>query len=86
MLCDTCCTRRKYIRIAGDDKPVEVVKSRFMELSGGHIRYALSCLQDNTSKVRNIKQYLLAVLYNAPLTMNNYYSALVQHDMTEKKT
>lgn len=86
LLVDTCCTGRKYVRIAGDDKPVEVVKKRLMELRGGHIRYVLSCLQKNTTKVRNIKQYLLAVLYNASLTMNNYYSALVQCDKTEKKT
>lgn len=81
LLIDTCCTTRKMIRIAGDDKPAEVVKSQFMKLTGEHIRFVLSCLKENTTKVRNMKQYLLTVLYNAPLTISNYYSSRVNHDM-----
>lgn len=84
LLIDTCCTNRKMIRIAGDDKPVEVVKSRLMKLDGEHIKFVLDCLRENTTKVRNMKQYLLASLYNAPLTMSNYYTALVNHDMANR--
>ena len=81
LLVDTCCTARKLIRIAGDDKPVDVVKSQFMKLTGEHIHFVLSCLKENTTKVRNMKQYLLTALYNAPLTISNYYSSRVNHDM-----
>ena len=78
---DTWCSRRKLIRIAGDDKPAEVVKARLLKLDGDHLRFVLMCLKENTTLVRNMRQYLLAALYNAPLTMNNYYTARVQHDM-----
>ena len=81
LLVDTCCSVRKVIRIAGDDKPVDVVKSQFMKLTGEHIRFVLSCMKENTTKVRNMKQYLLTALYNAPLTISNYYSSRVNHDM-----
>ena len=81
LLVDTVCSRRKLIRIAGDDKPAEVVKARLLKLDGDHLRFVLMCLKENTTLVRNMRQYLLAALYNAPLTMNNYYTARVQHDM-----
>ena len=81
LLVDTVCSRRKLIRIAGDDKPAEVVKARLLKLDGDHLRFVLMCLKENTTLVRNMRQYLLAALYNAPLTMSNYYSARVQHDM-----
>lgn len=81
LLIDTCCTARRRIRIAGDDKPVEVVKSQFMKLTGEHIRFVISCMKENTTKIRNMKQYLLAALYNAPLTISNYYSSRVNYDM-----
>lgn len=71
----------KVIRIAGDDYPAEVVKSRFMKLDSSHVQYVMDCMKDNTTYVRNIKKYLLAALYNAPTTINSYYSSLVQHDM-----
>ena len=81
LLVDTVCSRRKFIRIAGDDKPAEVVKARLLKLDGDHLRFVLMCLKENTILVRNMRQYLLAALYNAPLTMSNYYTARVQHDM-----
>ena len=81
LLVDTVCTRREYIRVASDDKPREVVKSRFMKLDSGHIQYVMECLKENTTDVRNIKQYLLAALYNAPGTISSYYSAKVNHDL-----
>ena len=81
LIVDTVCSARKVIRIAGDDYPAEVVKSRFMKLDSSHVQYVMDCMKDNTSYVRNIKKYLLAALYNAPATINSYYSSLVQHDM-----
>ena len=81
ILTDTCCSRRPFIRIGGEDKPSQIVKSKFMKLDGEHIRYVLACFLENTTKVRNIKQYLLAALYNAPMTIGSYYTALVNHDM-----
>lgn len=81
LLVETVCAKRKYTRVAGSDFPQEVVKARLLKLDSEHIEFVLSCLKENTTKVRNIKQYLLAVLYNAPTTISNYYSSLVNHDM-----
>ena len=81
LIVDTVCSARKVIRIAGDDYPAEVVKSRFMKLDSSHVQYVMDCMKNNTTYVRNIKKYLLAALYNAPTTINSYYSSLVQHDM-----
>jgi len=81
LIVDTVCTARKTVRISGDDFPAEVVKSRFLKLNSTHIQYVMDCMRENTTYVRNIKKYLLAALYNAPSTISNYYSALVQHDM-----
>lgn len=81
LIVDTVCSARKVIRIAGDDYPAEVAKSRFMKLDSSHVQYVMDCMKDNTTYVRNIKKYLLAALYNAPTTINSYYSSLVQHDM-----
>ena len=83
LIVDTVCSARKTIRIAGDDYPAEVVKSRFMKLDSSHVRYVMDCMRENTTYVRNIKKYLLAALYNAPATIGNYYSSLVQHDMSK---
>ena len=81
LIVDTVCSVRKTIRIAGDDYPAEVVKSRFLKLDSSHVQYVIDCMKNNTTYVRNIKKYLLAALYNAPATINNYYSSLVQHDL-----
>ena len=81
LIVDTVCSARKVIRIAGDDYPAEVVKSRFMKLDSSHVQYVMDCMKDNTSYVRNIKKYLLAALYNAPATIDSYYTSLVSHDM-----
>ena len=83
LMLDAICSKRKYIRIAGDDKPAAVVRSQFMKLDFMHIEYVLGCMKNNGSKVRNIKQYLLAALYNAPLTMQSYYQAWVNNDRAE---
>lgn len=81
LLVETVCSKRKTIRIAGDDKPAQIVKSRLMKLNEEHIRYVMDCMKENTTKIRNIRQYLLAALYNAPATINSYYAALVNHDL-----
>ena len=77
LIVDTVCSARKTIRIAGDDYPAEVVKSRFLKLDSSHVQYVIDCMKNNTTYVRNIKKYLLAALYNAPATINSYYSSLV---------
>lgn len=81
LMVETVCAKRKTTRIAGSDFPHEVVRSRFLKLDSGHIEYVMEALQKNTSDVRNMKQYLLAVLFNAPTTMNNSYTSRVNHDM-----
>mgnify|MGYP001264713879 FL=1 len=81
LMVDTVCSKRQTIRIAGDDYPAEVVKSRFLNLTASHIEYILDRMRENTTYVRNIKKYLLAALYNAPVTMDSYYTSLVSHDL-----
>ena len=79
IILETVCTSRKKIRIAGDDYPAELVKSKFMKLNSEHIRFVLDCMQENTTKIRNIKQYLKAVLFNAgrlPFAACEYVHAL----------
>ena len=83
LMLETVCTARKTIRVAGDDYPAELVKSKYMKLTGEHIRFVLDGLRENTTRVRNIKQYLRAMLFNAPSTISNYYTALVAHDMAQ---
>ena len=78
---DTVCSSKRLIRIGGEEMPKDIVKSRLLKLNSEHIRYVLDCMGENTTRVRNIRQYLLTTLYNAPVTISNYYSALVNHDM-----
>ena len=81
LMLDVVCSRRAAIRISGEEMPAEVVKSRFLKLGAEHIQYVLDCLKDNPPRIRNIKQYLLTALYNAPLTIENYYAAQIDHDL-----
>lgn len=81
LLVDTVCATKKYIRVAGSDYPAEVVRSRLLKLNAHHIEFVISCFKENTTKVRNVKQYLLTSLYNAPVTIDSYYTALVHHDL-----
>ncbi len=81
LILDVLTSKRSVIRICGESRPLEVVKNRFMKLTTEHIRYVLSCLSENTTEVKNIRQYLLAALYNAPSTISSYYRAKVNHDM-----
>ena len=78
---ETVCSTRSRIRVAGNDYPTEVVRSKLLKLNGEHIRFVTDCLKQNTTRIRNIRQYLLAMLFNAPSTMSSYYTALVAHDM-----
>jgi len=78
---ETVCSTRSRIRVAGNDYPAEVVRSKLLKLNSEHIRFVTDCLKQNTTRIRNIRQYLLAALFNAPSTMSSYYTALVAHDM-----
>ena len=81
LIVETVCAKRKTTRIAGADFPHEVVRSRFLKLDSSHIEFVMECLHNNTTEVRNMKQYLLTVLFNAPTTISNHYTAQVNHDM-----
>ncbi|MBR6224887.1 MAG: replication initiator protein A [Firmicutes bacterium] len=81
LLAETCCSGRKAIRVAGNDLPAVAVKERLMNLNSQHIEYILDCLKGNCANVKNMKQYLLASLFNAPVTINPYYQAKVNHDI-----
>ena len=83
ILVETICTTRQTVRVAGNNFPAEIVKSRLLKLTAEHIRFVLGCLSRNTTKIRNIRQYLLTTLYNAPTTIDNYYAAMVSHDLAE---
>ena len=81
LMLEVILSKRPYIRIAGDDFPREVVRSRFLKINSSHLEYVFDCIDKNTTKVGNIKAYLLAALYNAPATMDSYYRAEVNHDL-----
>lgn len=83
IMVDTICSGQARIMVAGDYKPAAVVKSQLMKLNGSHLSYVLECFRKNTTKVKNVKGYLLSSLYNAPLTMGAYFTALVNNDMAE---
>lgn len=81
LVLEICLFSNNTILIAGNEYPADVVKERFLRLDASHLQYVLDCLRDNTSKIRNIKKYILAALYNAPVTIDGYYMAEVNHDM-----
>ena len=81
IICDVVCVPRKTIRIAGEEYPYSLVKSKFLKLNSSHLQYVISCMQNNTTKVANIKAYLITALYNAPNTISHYYNAEVNHDL-----
>ncbi len=85
LLVDTVCSNNAFVRIGGEKKEASVVKSQFMKLDKGHIDYVLMCMKENTTKVKNIRSYLLTALFYAPLTISNYYTALVNNDMATGK-
>ena len=81
LLVETVCSARTTIRIAGDDYPAELVKSKLMKLNSSHMEFVFDCISKNTTEIRNIKKYLLAALFNAPATIDSYYASLVNHDL-----
>lgn len=81
LMTDTVCSKRKRIIIAGEPVPLEIAKGRLLKLGQAHIEYVFECMKKNTTKVRNIRQYLLTTLYNAPSTIGHYYSAEVNSDL-----
>ena len=83
IIIDTVCTKKETVYISGEYKPLNVVKSQLMKLDNSHIQFVMKCMKENTTQIRCMKQYLLTALYNAPLTINNYYQSLVNHDMAE---
>lgn len=81
IICDVVCVPRKTIRIGGEEYPYNLVKSKFLKLNSSHLQYVIGCMQNNTTKVSNIKAYLITALYNAQNTINHYYNAEVNHDL-----
>lgn len=81
ILAETCCSRKQLIRVGGEDKPGQIVRSRLMKLDSSHIQYVLDSMNDNTTQIRNIRQYLLTSLYNAPVTIESYYRAQANYEM-----
>lgn len=81
VICEVVCVNHKSVRIAGEDYPYELVKSRFLKLNGSHLEYVIGCMQNTTTKITNIKAYMITALYNAPSTINHFYQQEVQHDM-----
>ena len=81
VICEVVCVKRKTVRIAGEDYPYELVKSKFLKLDSTHLQYIIGCMQNTTTKIANIKAYMITSLYNAPNTINHYYQQEVQHDM-----
>lgn len=84
IMVDVICSNRETVRVNGEDMPQEVVKKRFLELNQEHIEYVVDALKANTSAVRNIRAYLITTLYNSPVTMDSFYTSMVQHDMYGK--
>ena len=82
LMLDTVCSTKTTIRVAGEELPAEVVRSRLLKLTGAHLLYVLDRINENTTEVRHVKQYLLTALYNAPLTMDNHYALMVGHDLS----
>lgn len=81
LMTETVCTQKSNLVIAGDTYPAAIVKSKLLKLTSEHIEYVIDCMRENTSDIRNIKKYLLAVLFNAPSTIDSYYTTKVHHDM-----
>ena len=81
IICEVVCVKRKSIRVAGEDYPYELIKSRFLKLNSSHLEYVIGCMKETTTKITNIKSYMITALYNAPTTINHFYQQEVQHDM-----
>ena len=85
LMVEILCTGRKTITISGAEYPAELVRERMRKINSMHIEYIFGCLEQNASRVRNIKKYLLTTLFNAPATMGNYYDAQVRYDQRKRQ-
>ena len=83
LMVEVCCSDKDFVRVCGNQIPTGVVKNRFLKLTHEHIVYVLDSLKNNTTQIGNIKAYTLASLYNAPVTIAQYYSSMVSHDMAQ---
>ena len=81
VICEIMCVKRRTVKVNGEDYPYELVKSKFLKLNSSHLEYVIGCMKETTTKITNIRAYMVTALYNAPNTMNHYYQQLVQHDM-----
>ena len=81
VICEIVCVKRKTVKVNGEDYPYELVKSKFLKLNSSHLEYVIGSMKETTTKIANIRAYMVTALYNAPNTMNHYYQQLVQHDM-----
>ena len=81
VICEIVCVKRRTVKVNGEDYPYELVKSKFLKLNSSHLEYVIGCMKETTTKITNIRAYMVTALYNAPNTMNHYYQQLVQHDM-----
>ena len=81
LMSDAVCVNEPFVRVGGSEIPTEVVRERFLRLNSEHILYVMGCMKVGSGKIHNIHQYLLTALYNAPVTMNHYYTAEVNHDL-----
>ena len=81
VICEIVCVKRKTVKVNGEDYPYELVKSKFLKLDSSHLEYVIGCMRETTTRITNIRAYMVTALYNAPNTMNHYYQQLVQHDM-----
>ena len=81
LIAETLCSRKEYIVIAGDEYPAALVKDKLLKVNSSHIEYVFDCIDKNTTYIRNIKKYMLASLFNAPSTIDSYYTSLVNHDL-----
>ena len=81
IICEIVCVKRKSVRVAGENYPYELVKSKFLKLNSSHLMYVMDCMRKTVSKIGNIKAYMITALYNAGSTISHYYQQAVQHDM-----
>ena len=81
IICEVVCVKHRTVRIGGDESPYELVKAKYLKLNSSHLNYVIDCMKNTTTKIANIKAYMVTKLYNAPNTINHYYQQEVQHDM-----
>ena len=81
VICEVVCVRHRSVRVGGEEYPHALVKERFLKLGEEHLRYVIECMRNTSTRITNIKAYMITALYNAPMTMNHYYQQEVNYDM-----